>query len=897
MMKAVVDRNSPAWAQEQVREFGRVRHRYLKLADFLEVLFKRARNEFAPTAIIEARAKSVASFAEKIQRKDYVDPVRELTDLCGARIVTATQKELAAACLFVNNHFFVHEYENTAKRLEPQQFGYRSIHFVVSLKPGMIRLQDVKLRIPTSLCPDARCPMRAEIQVRTIFEHAFADPTHDRGYKSAFKLPERWERELAEVAAGLEVTASSIERIIDGLSAYAANYGDYMPRSQTVTEINRLKAVLGFDPKNATLVARIGRLLFTIEEWDEAIKLLLSYRGHKHPAVLQGLGLALCKKYAQKRNHPRYRAGRKLLEEAVALNPKDCDGLCVLASKWRGVNDQRARQLYQQAYEVDPTYPYALSGFLVEEIVRTRSTRIVTLMRPTIESSVVRCQEWTKVQMNMPWAHYNLALFHMLLGNNFQSLAAMTKAIQLTSAPFMVDSILSSVMRLDVVGSELPAYEWIRRLGVAGKVACHWKRVRDAGKATEEATISLAQAEAKLAELKKGSRKEMREALGARSKAISELERASRSYSSCSHQLAAACRWAFGANGQVETKRRPIKSPVVIVAGGCGFLPKTRTQRYRKLVLGGLQNYQGTVISGGTTSGIAGFVADAGQRSRGAIHTIGYVPYGLPKDGKPDRRYSELRRTNGDGFTPLEPIQNWLDILASGIDPATVKLFGINGGQISAVEFRVALALGATVAILEGSGREAAKLEEDADWVTATNLIFLPEDMLTIGAYISSGIRKQDAASREIMGKQIHEEYVRSQIKAYPKREPNLAEWAFLREDFKESSRQQADHAFEKLRQIGREIIDVTGRKVAIAEFSDDEIETMAKMEHARWNAERLLEGWKYGPEKDTVKHISPYLVSWDRLPDYVKDWDRDAVRNIPHYLAMVGSEIVPRRQ
>ena len=897
-MKSVLVPKSQAWMQEQVGEFGRVRHRYQKLADFLEKLLKEARDEFSPAAIIETRAKSIASFAEKIQRKDYLDPVRELTDMCGGRIITTTQKELAAACQFVSDHFVIHEYENTATRLKPQQFGYRSIHYIVSLKPGMFHLNDITIRVPALLCPDARCPMRAEIQVRTIFEHAFADPTHDRSYKSVFKLPERWEREIAEVAAGLEVTASSIERIIEGLSAYAANYGDYMLHAQTMDEINRLKTVLRFDPKNTALVARIGRLLFTIEEWDEAIQLLSSYQRHKDPAVLQGLGLALCKKYALKRNHPQYRAGRKLLEKAVALSPKDCDGLCILASKWRGVDDRRARQLYQQAYEVDPTYPYALSGFLVEEIVRTRSTRIVTLMRPTIESSMIRCQEWTEVQMNMPWAHYNLAIFHLLLGDPFASLAAMAKALQLTSAPFMVESIRSALERLAVVGDELPGYEWVLRLGVAGVVACHWKLVRDAGRARDEATIALAQADAKLTGLKKGSR-EISEVSEARRKALVARKQAMERFTNHSRELAIVRRRAFGSNTLAKIGRGRIKPPVVIVAGGCGFLPKTHTRRYRKLLLGGLQNYQGTLISGGTTAGIAGFVAEAGKRSKGAIHTIGYIPHGLPKDGKPDRRYCELRRTNGNGFTPLEPIQNWLDILASENDPAEVKLFGINGGKVSAVEFRVALALGATVAILEGSGREAAKLKGDADWVTAKNLIFLPEDTLTIESYISSGSQKQDVAIREIMGKQIHEEYVQSQIKAYPRKEPNLSEWAFLREDFKESNRQQADHAFEKLRQIGREVIkiDPAIRDVAIAKFSEPEIDTMARMEHARWNAERLLEGWKYGPEKDAINRISPYLVSWDKLPDSVKEWDREAVRNIPHCLAKVGFEIILSRQ
>ena len=50
---------------------------------------------------------------------------------------------------------------------------------------------------------------------------------------------------------------------------------------------------------------------------------------------------------------------------------------------------------------------------------------------------------------------------------------------------------------------------------------------------------------------------------------------------------------------------------------------------------------------------------------------------------------------------PLEPLRNWQDILASGINPKDVKLVGVNGGKISALEYRIALSLGARVGIIK----------------------------------------------------------------------------------------------------------------------------------------------------------------------------------------------------
>ena len=52
-------------------------------------------------------------------------------------------------------------------------------------------------------------------------------------------------------------------------------------------------------------------------------------------------------------------------------------------------------------------------------------------------------------------------------------------------------------------------------------------------------------------------------------------------------------------------------------------------------------------------------------------------------------------------------------------------------------------------------------------------------------------------------------------------------------------------------------------------------------MEHARWNAERWLAGWRLG-KKDLIKKTSPWLLPWEELPDEIKEFDRQAVREIP---------------
>ena len=115
---------------------------------------------------------------------------------------------------------------------------------------------------------------------------------------------------------------------------------------------------------------------------------------------------------------------------------------------------------------------------------------------------------------------------------------------------------------------------------------------------------------------------------------------------------------------------------------------------------------------------------------------------------------------------------------------------------------------------------------------------------------------------------------------------PENNEWDLLREDFRESNIQQADHMPVKLRAVGLECRPY--REDEAHDSSDlnidaENLEALAIMEHNRWNAERWLAGWRHGT-KDTQRKISDCLVEWEKLPSDpdAQEWDRDAIRNIP---------------
>jgi hypothetical protein len=87
-----------------------------------------------------------------------------------------------------------------------------------------------------------------------------------------------------------------------------------------------------------------------------------------------------------------------------------------------------------------------------------------------------------------------------------------------------------------------------------------------------------------------------------------------------------------------------------------------------------------------------------------------------------DSHYSHIQATNSNNFSPLEPLQYWSDILTAGINPSQVKLIGIEGGKISAFEYRLALMLGASVALIKNSGRESKAIFSDLHWKNSPKL-------------------------------------------------------------------------------------------------------------------------------------------------------------------------------
>jgi len=309
-----------------------------------------------------------------------------------------------------------------------------------------------------------------------------------------------------------------------------------------------------------------------------------------------------------------------------------------------------------------------------------------------------------------------------------------------------------------------------------------------------------------------------------------------------------------------------------------------------------LRSFAGTVISGGTDSGVPGCVGWAAAELKAGgckqFHLVGYIPRRLPHDAPQDERY-DLPPVVGEeaDFSPDQLLRGWADLLTIGIKPCEVRVLGFGGGPLSALEYRIALALGATVGVAMESGGEADALIGDPLWADDPNLLPLPYDTATIRAFVLPSDHTFPASVLEEMGMEFHRRYVGDNTRQLPE---NLRPWSKLGDTYKTANLEQARYAICILEAVGFGVRQATGPQPVISTgFTQEELDRMAALEHGRWNVERLRSGWRYGQRRDNDRKIHNLIVPWtDKILDDSRKFDYDAVRAFPEILAKAGLEV-----
>ncbi|MEK7405373.1 MAG: hypothetical protein AAB225_09715, partial [Acidobacteriota bacterium] len=557
------------------------------------------------------------------------------------RVIVHTLDQVDAMAAAVRDRFDIdlRKSEDKRERLAYREFGYLSTHYIIQLKePPRIEGQS-----PETLRRLAT--LKAELQLRTVAQHLWADVYHELGYKNEFKLPPLYERQFGRIAALLEVCDKVLLEIKSAMRAYESTYRTYMDDKELEALVEQLHMLLRVDPENVRAVHRLIRAHLALGNHARIAAIREKY-GHllaSHPAALGDVAAAVCKVDEA--------AGQELLKEAIQRDPRNVDALCSLGGSYRRQERlAEARDCYRKAHEIDHSYPYALSNYIALEVLLRHDTGIIDCFHAPLTEAIERCKRQIEVKVNLPWALFDLGIFEFYLGNPYAAIGYYAKGIDVALHAWMIQSAnkpIEDFMRASVELNGLRMLDKLLKLG-------WWIK---AGREERE-------------------KSEWRPAAAAVS----------------------------------------FRPPVLILAGGCAGLESWRASRLADLK-DALASFRGTIVSGGTRSGVAEIAGDL-QASCGApqLGTVGYLPARMPPGAEADTRYTTLRRTEGTGFSPLEPLAFWEDFLAAGGDATTVKLTGFNGGPIAACEFRVALAFGAQVGIIQDSGRAADDLLVDPLW-------------------------------------------------------------------------------------------------------------------------------------------------------------------------------------
>ena len=143
---------------------------------------------------IRVRAKDVDRFCKKAAKKEgarrkYNDPLNQIQDQLGARIVVRYLEDVPEVSKIIEKHYRSIETQSIVPD-SVREFGYEGKHYI--------------LLIPDAVRPSMNggdFPKFFELQIRTLFQHAWSETEHDLGYKPSQTLTTEETRKMSFTAA------------------------------------------------------------------------------------------------------------------------------------------------------------------------------------------------------------------------------------------------------------------------------------------------------------------------------------------------------------------------------------------------------------------------------------------------------------------------------------------------------------------------------------------------------------------------------------------------------------------------------------------------------------------------------------------------------------------------
>lgn len=230
------------------------------LSSAIELLLEENKLDFLK---VYYRIKEVDSFIEKIARKKYDKPFDQIEDVCGIRIICYYQKDVDTITDILKKELDVKESSDKEELLDINQFGYRSFHLIASIPSSWFKTPNFrKLK-----------GLKAEIQVRTVLMHAWAEIEHKLSYKKKSHIPDHFKRKLYRLSAKLEESDEQFQElkeqsvslqknIIEKAKSDSFNFGEV-----SILDLDTFQAYLDFMfPNRAKDIKETRNLLDELQE-------------------------------------------------------------------------------------------------------------------------------------------------------------------------------------------------------------------------------------------------------------------------------------------------------------------------------------------------------------------------------------------------------------------------------------------------------------------------------------------------------------------------------------------------------------------------------------------------------------------------------------------------------
>jgi len=211
-----------------------------ELSEKLETLLYELTNTVnASVNSVTARVKSRQSLQRKLEKTEgKYQYLNQVTDLCGARIITYFEDDVDTIAKLVEAEFAIDLANSIDKRTsrDVDRFGYTSVHYIASFRESR-----------TCLSEYSRFHgMNFEIQIRSVLQHAWAEIEHDLQYKSQSPLPRELTRRFARLAGLLEIADAEFIGIRDAIRDYPQNLPELVSPAErsTTLDFDSMKALI-----------------------------------------------------------------------------------------------------------------------------------------------------------------------------------------------------------------------------------------------------------------------------------------------------------------------------------------------------------------------------------------------------------------------------------------------------------------------------------------------------------------------------------------------------------------------------------------------------------------------------------------------------------------------------